>query len=251
MLMDRSLGVHPSDPRCKTAWLMLCEKNVSSCSTKTLGTSGAEPLMLWDDWNQVLSKPGVPHMVLHNITCTHPAFFCGISWHAGVYVCTPNYVFDKWSYRSYLLGRGDVHCSRGNGIEWSKMKHSSEEVDRWLYHVRADVAREGQGDDVLFNDIWEQYVNTNGCFHFSSSLCPRVLLWVSTVWCLGWNKKTDESRYDVCPVLLLPLHHRASTAWVMMMRAGRTGAYYFTMLKDNGPASYGVEESAQASNYCL
>lgn len=166
---------------------------------------------------------------------THPAPvrpFCGTSWHAGAYVCMSNYVFDKWSHGFHLLGREDVHCSRGNEIEWSKMKHSSAEVDRWLYRAGADVAREGQGDDVLFNDIWEQHVNTNGCFHFSSSLCPRVLFWVSTVWCLGWNKKTDESWYDVCPVLPLPLHHRASTAWVMMMTgAARTGAYYFTMLK--------------------
>lgn len=177
--------------------------------------------------------------------------FSGISWHTSAYVCMSNYVFDKRSSRFHLPGRGDVHCSRGNGIERSKMKHSSDEVDRWLYHVGADVAREGQGDDVLFNDIWERYVNTNGCFHFSSSLCPRVLMWVSTVWCLGWNRKTDESRYDVCPVLLLPLRHQASTAWVMMMRAARTAAHYFTMVKDNGPASYCARESAQASNYCL
>lgn len=79
----------------------------------------------------------------------------------------------------------------------------------------------------------------------------ETLVWVSTVWCLGWSGKTDESRYDVCPVLLLPLHHKASTAWVMMMRAAQTGAYYSTMVKDNGPASYCAEESAQASNYCL
>lgn len=149
------------------------------------------------------------------------------------------------------LGRGDVHRSKGNGIEGSKMKHSSEDVDRWLYHVRADVAREGQGDDVLFNNIWERCMNTNGCFHFSSSLCLRVLMWVCTVWGLRWSKKTDESRYDVCPVLLLPLHHQASTARVMMMRAARTGAYYFTIVKDNGPASYCAEESVQASNYCF
>lgn len=94
-------------------------------------------------------------------------------------------------------------------------------------------------------------MNTNGCFHFSSSLCLRVLVWVSTVWCLCWSKKTDESRYDVCPVLLLPRHHQSSTAWVMMMRAARTGAYYFTIVKDNGPASYCAEESVQASNYCF
>lgn len=99
--------------------------------------------------------------------------------------------------------------------------------------------------------IWERYVNTNGRFHFSSSLCPRLLVWVSTVWCLGWSRKTDESRYDVCPVLPLPLHHQASTAWVMMMRAAWTGAYYFTMVKDNGPAPYCAPESAQASNYCF
>lgn len=251
MLMDRSLGVHPSDPCCKTAWLMLCEKMFHPVPLKHLRL--AEQSCWCYEMTGIRCFQSQVYLIwwAAYITCAHPAFFCGISWHAGAYVCTPNYVFDKWSYRFYLLGRGDVHCSRGNGIEWSKMKHSSEEVDRWLYHVRADVAREGQGDDVLFNDIWEQYVNTNGCFHFSSSLCPRVLLWVSTVWCLGWNKKTDESRYDVCPVLLLPLHHRASTAWVMMMRAARTGAYYFTMLKDNGPASYGVEGSARASNYCL
>lgn len=36
------------------------------------------------------------------------------------------------------------------------MKHSSKDADRWLYHVRADVAIEGQGDDVLFNDTWER-----------------------------------------------------------------------------------------------
>lgn len=94
-------------------------------------------------------------------------------------------------------------------------------------------------------------MNTNGCFHFSSSLCLQVLVWVSTVWCLCWSKKTDGSRYDVCPVLLLPRHHQASTAWVMMMRAARTGAYYFTIVKDNGPASYCAEESVQASNYCF
>lgn len=138
------------------------------------------------------------------------------------------------------LGKGDVHCSRGNAIEKSKMKHSSKDADRWLYHVRADVAIEGQGDDVLFNDIWEQCMNTNGCFHFSSSLCLPVLVWGSTAWCLGWNSKTDESRYDVCPVRLLPLHHQASTAWVMMMRQAWTVAYYFTMEEDNGAASYGV-----------
>lgn len=189
---------------------------------------------------------------LHDTACSSPGlFFCGISRRAGAYGCMSNYVFDKWSRGFHLLGREDVHCSRGNEIEWSKMKHSSEGVDRWLYRAGADVAREGQGDDVLFNDIWEQYVNTNGCFHFSSSLYPRVLFWVSTVWCLGWNKKTDESRYDVCPVLLLPLHHRASTAWVMMMRAARTGAHYFTMLKDNGPTPNCAEKSVQASNYCL
>lgn len=56
------------------------------------------------------------------------------------------------------------------------MKHSLEDVDRWLYHVRAEVAREGRGDDVLFNDTLERCVNTNGCFHFSSSLCPRMLV---------------------------------------------------------------------------
>ena len=56
------------------------------------------------------------------------------------------------------------------------MKHSMEDADRWLYHVRADVTREDQGDDVLFNDIWERCVNTNGCFHFSSSLCLQVLV---------------------------------------------------------------------------
>lgn len=70
--------------------------------------------------------------------------------------------------------------------------------------------------------------------------------------CLGWNRKTDESRYDVCPVFLLPLHHQASTAWVMMMRAARTAAaYYFAMVKDNELASYCAGESTQASNYCL
>lgn len=151
-----------------------------------------------------------------------------------------DYMLDKWSCRFHLLGKEDVHCSRGDGIERSKMKHSSEDVDRWLYHVRADVAIEGQGDDVLFNDIWEQCMNTNGCFHSSSSLCLPVLGQVSTVWCLGWNGKTDESRYDVCPVRLLPLHHRASTALVMMMRAAWTVAYYFTMDEDNGAASYGA-----------
>lgn len=173
---------------------------------------------------------------------------CRISRHTSAYVCMSNYVFDKWSSR--WQGE-DVHCNRGNGIERSKMKHSLEDVDRWLYHVRAEVARGGQGDDVLFNDTLERCVNANGRFHFSSSLCPRMPVWVSTVWCLGWNRKTDESRYDVCPVLLLPLHHQASTAWVMMMRAAWTGAYYFTMVKDNGPASYCAGESAQASNYCL
>lgn len=178
--------------------------------------------------------------------------FCGrISWHISATVWMSNYVFDEWFCRFHLPGREDVHCNRGNGIERSKMKHSLEDVDRWLYHVRAEVAREGRGDDVLFNDTLEQYVNTNGCFHFSSSLCRRMLVWVSTVWCLGWNRKTDESRYDVCPVLLLPLHHQVSTAWVMMMRAAWTGAYYFTMVKDNGPASYCAEESAPTSNYCL
>lgn len=84
-----------------------------------------------------------------------------------------------------------------------------------------------------------------------SSPCPRTLVWVSTVWCLSQSRKTDESRYDVCPVLLLPLHHQASTARVMMMRPAWTGAYYFTMVKDNGPASYCARESARASNYCL
>lgn len=87
-----------------------------------------------------------------------------------------NYMFDEWHCRFHLPGKEDVHCSRGNGIERTKMKHSPEDVDRWLYHVRADVAIEGQGDDVLFNDIWEQCMNTNGCFHFSSSLCLPVLM---------------------------------------------------------------------------
>lgn len=151
-----------------------------------------------------------------------------------------NYMSDKWRCRFHLPGKGDVHCSSGNAIERSKMKHSSKDADRWLYHVRADVAIEGQGDDVLFNDTWEQCMNTNGCFHFSSSLCLPVLVRGSTVWCLGWNGKTDESRYDVCPVRLLPLHHQASTAWVMMMRAAWTVAYYFTMEEDNGAASYGA-----------
>lgn len=144
------------------------------------------------------------------------------------------YMSDKWYCRFHMPGEGDVHCSRGNAIERCKMKHSSKDADRWLYRVRADVAIEGQGDDVLFNDIWEQCMNTNGCFHFFSSLCLPVLVQGSTVWCLGWNGKTDESRYDVCPVRLLPLHHRASTAWVMMMRAAWTVAYYFTMEADNG-----------------
>lgn len=53
--------------------------------------------------------------------------FRGISWRAGTYVCMSNYVFDKWSHGFHLLGREDVHCSRGNEIEWSKMKHSSGE----------------------------------------------------------------------------------------------------------------------------
>lgn len=143
-----------------------------------------------------------------------------------------------------------MHCNRGNGIERSKIKHWLEDADRWLYHARAEVAREGRGDDVLVNNTLKQYVKANGFFHFSSSLCLRMLVWVSTVWCLGWNRKTDESRYDVCPVLPLPLHHRASTAWVMMMRVAWTGAHYFTMVKDNGPAPYCAGESAQASNYC-
>lgn len=177
--------------------------------------------------------------------------FCRISLHISACVWMSCYVFDKWSSRFHLPGRGDVHCNRRNGIEKSKMRHSFEDVDRWLYHVRAAVAREGRGDDVLFNDTLERYVNTNGCFHFTSSLCPQILVWASTVWCLGRNTKTDESRYDVCPVLLLPLHHQASTAWVMMMRAAWTGAYYFRMLKDNGPASYCALECAQTSNYCL
>lgn len=151
-----------------------------------------------------------------------------------------NYMSDKWYCRFHLPAKGDVHCSRGNAIERSKMKHSLKDADRWLYHMRADVPMEGQGDDVLFNDIWEQCMNTNGCFHFSSSLCLPGLVWGSTVWCLGWNGKTDESRYDVCPVRLLPLHHRASTAWVMMMRAAWTVAYYFAMEEDNRGASYGA-----------
>lgn len=187
---------------------------------------------------------------LHDITASMQ-HFCRIILHTSAYVCMFNYVFDEWLSRFHLPGREDVHCNRGNAIERSKMKHSLAAVDRWLYRVRVEVAREGQRDDVLFNDTLERSVNTNGCFHFSSSLCPRMLMWASTVWCLGWNRKTDESKYDVCPVLLLPLDHQASTAWVMMMRAARTGAYYFTMVKDNGPASYCVEESAQASNYCL
>lgn len=37
---------------------------------------------------------------------------------------------------------------------------------------------------------------------------------------------------------------------VMMMRAARTALHYFTMVKDNGPASYCAGKSAQASNYC-
>lgn len=147
------------------------------------------------------------------------------------------YMSDKWYCRFHLPGKGDVHCSRGNAIERSKMKHSSKDADRWLYHVRPDVAIEGQGDDVLFNDTWEQCTNTNGCFHFFSSLCQPVLVWESTVWCLGW---TDESRYDVCPVRPLALHHQESTAWVMMMRAAWTVAYYFAIEEDNGAASYGA-----------
>lgn len=177
--------------------------------------------------------------------------YCSISWHVRAHVCMSNYHFDKLISRYDLPSREDVHCNRGNGIERSKMKHSMEDVDRWLYHVRAEVAREGRGDDVLFNDTLERYVNTNGCFHFSPSLCLWMLVWVSAVWCLDWNRKIDESIYDVCPVLLLTLNHQASTAWVMMMRAAWTRAYYFMMVKDNGPDSYCAGESAQASNYCL
>lgn len=177
--------------------------------------------------------------------------FCWISWHASAHVCISNYEFDKWSSTFHLPGRKDVHCNRGKRMERSEIKHSLDNVDRWLYHVRAEVAWEGQSDDVLFNNTLEQYVNANGCFHCSSSLCLWMLSWVSTVWCLGWNRKTDESRYDVCPVLLFPLHHQASTAWVMIMRAAWTGAYNFMTVKDNEPTSCCAGESALASNYCL
>lgn len=69
-----------------------------------------------------------------------PAAACRISWHADAYVCMSNYVFDEWPFRFHLPGGGDVHCDGGNEIERSKMKHSLEDVDRWLYHVRAEVA---------------------------------------------------------------------------------------------------------------
>lgn len=69
-------------------------------------------------------------------------------------------------------------CLATEGMGWkkSKMKHSLEDVDRWLYHVRAEVAREDQGDDVLFNDTLERFVNANGRFHFSSSQWQWMLV---------------------------------------------------------------------------
>lgn len=184
MVIDCSLGIHLSAPCCRAS--RSCNvKNAPSCSSETLeacnrqSTSGRGGLKLkWlksGAFNEAYSESCVwwrtsrlspaPMQHLDRISC-----------HTGVWVCVCNCMIDKWYCRFHLPGKEDVHCSRGNGIERSKMKHSSEDVDRWLYHVRADVAIEGQGDDVLFNDIWEQCMNTNGCFHSSSSLCLPVLV---------------------------------------------------------------------------
>lgn len=163
MVMDCSLGIHLSAPCCKTSRSCNVGKNASSRSSETLeeckrfsmrGTEGlklrwlksgafkwgVQWILVW--WRAPRSSPA-PVQHLGWISC-----------HTSIGVGRSKYMSDKWYCRFHMPGEGDVHCSRGNAIERSKMKHSSKDADRWLYHVRADVAIEGQGDDVLFNDIY-------------------------------------------------------------------------------------------------